>query len=103
MGHYNTLCAKFITINTSLLLVACTLSTSCEKRQVTEMLRKKMSLKAAKFHPRPNNCYSVNMVKRFTQGEWHTALNMYSARMDTLCACFSAVLILVFICIHWAT
>ena len=56
MGHYSTLCAKFIPINTSLLLVACTLSTSCEKCQVTEMLRKKVSLKDAKFHPHPNNC-----------------------------------------------
>jgi len=79
------------------------LSTCCEKCQVTNTSRQKMSLEAAKFPPHPNTCYSVNMVKRFTQGEWHTALNIYSARKNTLCACFSAVLILEFICIHWAT
>ena len=82
MGQYNTLCTKFIPINTSLSLVACTPSTSCEKRQVTTTSRQKMSLKATKFPPSPNTCYSVNMVKWFTQSERLTDLNMYSARKD---------------------
>jgi hypothetical protein len=82
MAHYNTLYTNFTPINTSMLLFACTLSTCCEKCQVTNTSRQKMSLEAAKFPPHPNTCYSINMVKHFIQGEWHRALNIYSARKD---------------------
>jgi hypothetical protein len=41
----NTLCAKFISINTSLWLVDCTNATCCEKREVPTTSSQKMSLK----------------------------------------------------------
>jgi len=45
------LCAKFIPINTSLLLVDCTLSTSCEKWEVITTSRQNTLLKPPNFIP----------------------------------------------------
>jgi len=62
--------------------LTCTLSISCEKCKVKTTSCQKMSLKTVKFHPPRNTCYSVNMVKWFTQGEWYATLNMYSVRQN---------------------
>jgi hypothetical protein len=52
MSAINTLCARFIWNNRSLWLVDCTPAICCEKCEVPTYSSQKMSLKAAKFHPR---------------------------------------------------
>jgi len=96
------LCAKFVTINTSLLLVDCTPSPSCKKCEVTTTSLQKMSLKAANFPPRP-----THLLQREHGEEVHTGQTAHSPKLlfreAEYVVCLSAVLILVFISIHLVT
>jgi hypothetical protein len=95
----NMLCAKFLPINTSLLLFDCTLSTPCEKCEVTTMSRQKMSLKAAKFPPRPKHLLQREHGKAVHIGQAaHSPKHVFS-KAEYIVG-LSAVLILVFIFFH---
>ena len=93
------LCATFIPINTSRLLVDCTLSTSWEKCKVTNTLHQKMSLKGAKFPQCPKHWLQREHGTVVHTGRAaHSPKHVFSEAEYVVR--LYAVLILVFISIH---